>query len=52
MKLTTLTLSAVMVLATTVTAFATCQGKQRISCAEGSVYDHAQGACVSLDVTG
>lgn len=52
MKFTTLTLSTIMMLATTATAFATCHGKQRISCAEGSVYDHAQGACVSQDVTG
>lgn len=51
MKLTTVALSTAIVIATTATAFATCHGKQRISCAEGSVYDHSKGTCVSTDVT-
>ncbi len=55
MKLTTVArntaLSAAIVIATTAAAFATCNGKQRISCAEGSIYDHNKGTCVSTDVT-
>ena len=51
MKLTTVALSTAFVIATTATAFATCNGKQRISCAEGSIYDHNKGTCVSTDVT-
>ncbi|MEO0746786.1 MAG: hypothetical protein AAFZ10_00255 [Pseudomonadota bacterium] len=51
MKLTTVALSTAIVIATTAAAFATCNGKQRISCAEGSIYDHNKGTCVSTDVT-
>jgi hypothetical protein len=51
MKLTTLTLSALLVAASTVTAFATCNGKHRISCAEGTVYDHESGGCIAAKVS-
>ena len=50
MKLTTVALSTAIVIATTAAAFATCNGKQRISCAEGSIYDHNKATCVSTDV--
>ncbi len=51
MTLRTLTLSALLVAATTASAFATCNGKQRISCAEGTFYDHDSGGCVAVSDT-
>lgn len=51
MKLKTIALSTAIIVATTASAFATCGGKQRISCADGSIYDHSKGGCVSTEVT-
>lgn len=52
MKLKTIVLSSALVIATTAAAFASCNGKQRISCADGTIYDASKGICVSTIVTG